>query len=68
MSFKTILWWLTSFMYFIFICVPIGVILYIALEVLYLFIFILRALKNKHLKSLEHGKATNFTISPEGIS
>ena len=29
----------------IFICVPIGVILYIALEVLYLFIFILRALK-----------------------
>lgn len=25
-------------------------------------------LKNKHLKSLEHGKATNFTISPEGIS
>lgn len=45
MSFKTTLWWLTSFMYFIFICVPIGVILYIALEVLYLFIFILRALK-----------------------
>lgn len=45
MSFKTILWWLTSFMYFIFICVPIGVILYVALEVLYLFIFIIRALK-----------------------
>lgn len=52
MSFKTILWWLTSLMYFIFICVPIGAILYIALEVLYLFIFIIRALK-KTIKNIQ---------------
>ena len=53
MSFKTILWWVFSFIYFILVCVPVGAILYLTLESLYFFTYILRALK----KTIKNDKA-----------